>query len=120
MGRGEGEGCWAGANGVSTRTARKIARRDTSLIRKDPSDWLLNARSKRRSLSQPLRIDSAEDGSGSSAQCAGEEAGVRRRSAISGGEKIFVRTHFVVACRSESCILRMRARFTVAPRARIV
>src|SRR6266403_1723376 len=34
--------------------------------------------------------------------------------------KIFVRMYFVVACRSESCILRMRARFTVAPRARIV
>src|ERR1700675_2066626 len=61
MGRGEEEGCWAGANGVSTRTARKIARRDTSLIRKDPSDWFLNAWSKRRSLSQPRRIDGAED-----------------------------------------------------------
>ena len=35
-------------------------------------------------------------------------------------KKFFVRTHFVVACRSESCILRVRVRFTVATRARIV
>src|SRR5712664_3461933 len=48
------------------------------------------------------------------------EEGVRRRRTDSGGAKIFVRMHFVVACRSESCILRMRARFTVATRARIV
>jgi len=119
-GRGERVGCWARANGVSTRTVRKTARRDTSLIRRAPSDWFLNARSKRRSLSQPLSRDGAEEETGSSAERACREARDGCRRTARSGEKIFVRMHFVVAGGSESCILRMRARCTMAPRARIV
>src|SRR6266852_6497374 len=64
MGRGAEAGFWARTTGASPRTERKIARRDTSLIRKDPSDQFMNVRSKRRSLSQPLRIDAAEEETG--------------------------------------------------------
>src|SRR5712664_2891983 len=120
MGRGAGAGCWARTTGTSTRTERKIASRDTSLIREDSSVLFMNAWSKWRSLSQPLRIDGAEEETGSSAEQAGEMTGERCRSAIGSGEENFIRMHFLVACRSESCILRMRSRFAAAPRARIV
>jgi hypothetical protein len=35
-------------------------------------------------------------------------------------KNIFDGEHFFVACRSESCILRMRVRFTATTRAKIV
>src|SRR5882672_621204 len=120
MGRGAGAGCWAKRSGVSTRTEREIARRDANLIREDSSVLFINAWSKWRSLPQPLRMDGAEEETGSSAERGCEEAGNRCRSAISNGEKKFIRIHFLVACKNESCILRMRTRFAAAPRARIV
>jgi hypothetical protein len=53
----------------------------------------------------------------------GEKSGAEpggRRWSFARVKNIFDAEHFFVACRGESCILRMRVRFTATTRAKIV
>jgi hypothetical protein len=49
----------------------------------------------------------------------GEERG-EGWSVVRGVKNIFAEVHFFLACRSDSCILQKRVRFTATPRAKIV
>ena len=86
----------------------------TELHSNDPLRGLWSAKNKRRSVTQALLIDGGERESGSSGK--GLRTGRLRSTKVrlARQKKYSLEMHFLVACRSESCILRMRTRFTAA------
>jgi hypothetical protein len=67
-----------------------------------------------------LVIDGADEGTGRRAERPLGEPRGRHESMATSGKNIFAEMHFLLACRSESCILHMRVRFTATTRAKIV
>src|SRR6266403_193713 len=111
-----GAGCWARASGASTRTVERTERRNESFIRNDPLNGYESKRQTKKS-NTGTSIDGARGEVESWSESFGGPAFGKYESTVSEAENIFAATHFFLACRDGSCILRRRARFTAAARA---